>query len=283
MESNHWAEALADWTDYQLAGNRRPGTIAKRLYHLKVLARTHPDPWQVTMQQLAAFLANPGWGPATKKSWRTSLVVFYRWAIAAGRLNRSPADLLPTVLVPRRPVLVPPEQLIDDAIAAASSRDRLMLLLASRAGLRRVEIARLRWDDVADTHLVVREGKGGHSRIVPLVPQLRAELGAVRRRRLRGELEDGWRYRVDPGSRWVFPARAGGPMSPDTVGPIITRGLGAEATSRDLRRRFATRAHQGTHDLRAVQELLGHASITTTQVYVAVGGDDLVAAVLAAA
>ena len=274
---------MPSYSTWLKAGNRSPGTIRLRTYYLNRLACVHADPWGVTPDQLAAWLAQPDWSPQTRKSARAALVGFYRWATLTGRLDTSPADALLPVLVPRRPVTVPDDQLIDAALAVASQRDRLMILLGSRAGLRRAEIAGLAWDDITDTALVVRAGKGGHARVVPLSTQLRHELDAERCRRRRGELGTGWRYQVDPGSRWVFPAQRGGPMSPDTVGAIITRALNTVETSHGLRRRFATRAYRGTRDIRAVQELLGHASVATTQRYVATGRDDLVAAVDAAA
>lgn len=59
--------------------------------------------------------------------------------------------------------------------------------------------------------------------------------------------------------------------------------MGRAATAHQLRHRFASAAYRATHDIRSVQELLGHASVATTQVYVAVPGEALRAAVAAAA
>jgi integrase/recombinase XerC len=92
--------------------------------------------------------------------------------------------------------------------------------------------------------------------------------------RLRAELED------RPGG-FLFPGRFAGHVHPATVQKQVKRASGTAPHA--LRHRFATRAYAGTRDLFAVQQLLGHASPETTQVYVAVAGDALVAAVAAAA
>ncbi len=72
-------------------------------------------------------------------------------------------------------------------------------------------------------------------------------------------------------------------MHVDAVGKAMRRALGFASSAHALRHRFATRAYAGTHDLLAVQRLLGHASPATTQIYVAVSDDALRAAVAAAA
>jgi site-specific recombinase XerD len=74
----------------------------------------------------------------------------------------------------------------------------------------------------------------------------------------------------------VFPNGAGGHLTADHVGRLIRRHLGHGAHT--LRHRYATRAYAGSHDLRAVQELLGHASPTTTARYVSTGEQQLHAA-----
>jgi integrase/recombinase XerC len=72
-------------------------------------------------------------------------------------------------------------------------------------------------------------------------------------------------------------------VHPDYVGKRVKAALGGTWTTHSCRHRFATRAYAGTHDLRAVQLLLGHSKPETTARYVAVAHDDLLAAVLAVA
>lgn len=118
-----------------------------------------------------------------------------------------------------------------------------MVRLAGACGLRRAEIAQLRGDDI-DNGWVRVTGKGGQVRAVPLPDDL-AWLGGV----------DGW----------VFPNGRGGHLAPDTVGRLLRQVLGRGGHT--LRHRYATTVYAGTGDLRAVQELLGHASPVTTARY----------------
>lgn len=273
---------LDDYALYLRSGARRPLTIRKRLYYLNRLQASFPEILDVSGRDLVAWTASFDWAPETRRNVRQTLRGFYAWAVALGYLDASPAVILPAVKIPRRRVAVIPESVIDAALDRASDRDRLMLLLGSRAGLRRGEIAALAWADVTDLHLFVRDGKGGTSRVLPMPRELGRLLAAERASRRAGRVGEGWRYKVDPSSEFVFPAQRGGHMSADTVGGCIDRALGV-ASSHALRRRFATQAHKGTRDIRAVQELLGHASVTTTQLYVDVSEDDLRAAIDAAA
>jgi site-specific recombinase XerD len=82
---------------------------------------------------------------------------------------------------------------------------------------------------------------------------------------------------------WLFPNGSGGHLSPWMVGQLVARVLPAQWTMHTLRHRFASRAYRGTRNLRAVQVLLGHASIATTERYTAVDDSEIRAAMTAAA
>ena len=83
---------------------------------------------------------------------------------------------------------------------------------------------------------------------------------------------------------WLFPAwPAGGHLSPERVGKLVAAALPAGWTMHKLRHRFATRVYRGSRNLRAVQVLLGHASIATTERYTAVDDDEIRAAMMSAA
>ena len=82
--------------------------------------------------------------------------------------------------------------------------------------------------------------------------------------------------------RLAFPDGFGGHLSPAWVGELVAGVLPAGYTMHTLRHRFVSRAYRGTRNLRAVQTLLGHASIATTERYLAVDDDEIRAAMLAA-
>lgn len=81
----------------------------------------------------------------------------------------------------------------------------------------------------------------------------------------------------------AFPGQIDGHLSAGYVSKLISRALPEGVTAHMLRHRFATKAYGASKNLRAVQELLGHASVATTQVYTAVDDDDLRTAAAAAA
>ena len=147
-----------------------------------------------------------------------------------------------------------PDAYIADALADPNidRRAALAIELMSTCGLRRAECARVRGRDVEavgqgwQLRIV---GKGGHVRVVPLPPTLALRL------------------RCTPG--WVFPGYVDGHISPAWLGKLVGRVLVEGYTPHKLRHRFGTVVYDQSHDLRAVQELLGHASLATTQVYVA--------------
>lgn len=199
-------------------------------------------------------MARYDWSRETLRSYRAAFRSFYGWGHAIGLTGHDPARLLrkvPATIGLPRPAS---EDVVSIALAGAPDRVWLMLMLGSRHGLRRGEIAVVSTRDLRvdghDWSLLVH-GKGGKDRIVPLL------LGVARMIRDR-----------PPG--WVFPNGLGGHLSPAHVGKLLARAMAHQATPHQLRHRFASKSYQATNDIRAVQELLGHSSVATTQRYTAV-------------
>lgn len=276
-----WAEAISGFLLWQQSSSRSVGTLEQRRWWLGRLAEVCADPWAATPQQLATWLSTPDWSPETKRAGRASVRSFYRWAVLAGHLESSPADRLDSVLIARALPRPTPAAVLSQALAAADDRQRLAILLAAYAGLRRAEIAGLHTGDLGDTEILVR-GKGGHQRLVPLHPDLADALRAEVRRRRQGTHGSGWRapFATVPG--WLFPSDLEDqPITPAHMGKLVRSCLPEGWTTHTLRHRFATAAYGATRDLRAVQELLGHAKPETTARYAAVPDGALRAAVAA--
>lgn len=275
-------ELIDAYRAWLVAGNRAAGTVRLRTHYMARLADAH-NLATVDALELLTWIAAPEWAGETRKSARASLVGFFGWAHDWGHRPDNPALQLPRVIVPRSLPKPTPESVLEAALAGASGRDRIMLMAGAYAGLRRAEIARMRWADIDGGRIRVT-GKGGRVRVVPLAAILSRELDAELRRRQRGQVGTGWRYVPDPASPYILPgARGTAHIHPETVGAVLKALLGDGWTGHTLRHRFGTMAHAGTRDLRAVQELLGHSRLETTALYVAVTGDDLAAAVAAAA
>jgi len=109
---------------------------------------------------------------------------------------------------------------------------------------------------------VLVHGKGGKTRLVPLLPIVTRLL--------------------EPRTGWAFPSPGGGHITPGHVTRLLSRALPAGWTGHTLRHRMATAAYAGTRDLLAVGALLGHSRPETTQRYVRLPDDALLAAVTSA-
>jgi integrase/recombinase XerD len=171
--------------------------------------------------------------------------------------------------------------LIEAAAAAPppeGPRDAALVELLYGSGLRASEVITLpRAAFRAGTEALVVRGKGGKERLVPLGPRARAAVAAM----LAGEAGP------RPGSsRWLFPARgASGHLTRQTLGHIVKRAAiaagidPARVSPHVLRHAFATHLLDGGADLRALQTMLGHADIATTEVYTHVSQGRLAATV----
>jgi integrase len=249
-----WLSVVDAYLLWLVAAGCTAGTVRLRRYYLVRLAQRHPHPWRVSEADLIEFLATEGWAAETRKSARSSVRSFYGWASTVGRIRDDPSRDLPPVRPPAGMPRPAPRQVIAAALAKAGRRERLMVLLAVLAGLRRGEIAGLHTDDITDDGggpaLRVR-GKGGRVRLVPLHRMLAAEMA-----------------RVPAG--FVFPGAIDGHLSPLWVGKLLSRLLGPGWSAHTLRHRFATDAAAGG-DLLAVQRLLGHSKPETTIRYTQIG------------
>lgn len=152
-------------------------------------------------------------------------------------------------------------------------RDRAVLTLLYGCGLRISEGLSLNRADAPLPETLRITGKGGKTRLVPVLPAVAEAVAAY---------VAALPFALSPDEP-LFRARRGGPLSPRHVQATVQRlrgrlGLPASATPHALRHSFATHLLGAGADLRAIQELLGHASLSTTQKYAAVNADHLMAA-----
>lgn len=261
-----WGKLVQLYCTYLVAIGRPPTTVGLRSWQLKHLAEiVQKAPAGVSQDDLLqVFATHTEWKPETRKSYRAAMRGFFDWAQRQGHLNDDPARDLPKFTVPRAAARPCPEQLYRAALARGDDRLALMLRLAAEAGLRRGEIAQVHARDLIDADsgpALLVHGKGGKLRLVPITDSLYEAIAA------RGG--------------WAFPSQRGEHLTARTIGAMCSQAL-QPATVHQLRHRFATRAYRGSHNIRAVQELLGHSSIATTQRYVDCSEDERREAMLAA-
>jgi len=201
---------------------------------------------------------------ATRALYRATAGGFFRWACGLGEeLDFDSAELLPTVSVPQRPARAIADELLYSILARAQRPHLDWYTIAACTGARCIEISNLDREDITKEQVWIH-GKGRKDRLVPTHPLI-------------------WQMAQQ------LPA---GPIAVDADGSrldrrqISQRGnhylakLVADVTMHDLRRWFGTRTYEASGcDIRAVQELLGHAQVNTTQRYIATSARRKAAAV----
>lgn len=258
------------------------------------------DPAAVTVADVRSFVAvlyrrNDAASIARKLS---ALRSFFRFLNARGVMSGNPAR---GVASPKRKKALPraldadaaaalveaPGQdgggrASEGALAPGVLRDRAILEVLYGAGLRVSECCALDLDDIdrdrygeGASLVQVRRGKGGKDRLVPLG---RMALEALDRYLAEGRPALRHPKRGDQDPRALFLNRHGGRLTPRSVQRQVARwalATGGEATPHVLRHSFATHLLDGGVDLRSIQELLGHASLSSTQIYTRVSLDHL--------
>ncbi len=234
-------------------------------------------PESLTVQALAdyvAWLNQRALAPSSIARHVVSLRMYYRFLQLDGRVVDNPAELLGSqTLWQKIPEVIPP-RLIGRFLEAPRRhdpfplRDRALLELLYATGCRASEVSNL---EMRNVHLKERycvcEGKGSKQRVIPL--------GAAARRAIRAYAEQergslAGRARNSP--PWLLLSRSGKRLRREAIWEIVKKyaarvGLPKNVSPHTLRHSFATHMLAGGADLREVQELLGHASIATTQIY----------------
>lgn len=206
---------------------------------------------------------------------------FFRFLLRRGTISRDPTASIAT---PKKEQQLPVHLTVDDMFrlldaprkdTPAGRRDRALFEVLYSCGLRVSELVGLEWADIDSALDLVRvRGKGGKERLVPIGRTALAALAAYRERvaelcprRLRDEAA-------------VFLNRRGSRLTTRSVARLVDHyiavsGIATKASPHALRHSFATHLLNAGADLRAIQELLGHASLSTTQKYTHVNLDQL--------
>lgn len=253
--------------------------------YLDFLSSLGSDELLATASQLQEFLnAQNSLGLAPSSRARTQAAVrgFHKFLMLEGLRLDNPAVKLESPKLPSRlPKALSVDQVLQLLSAAGPSfdedvldpiglRDRALLELLYSTGARVSELAALDLDEVSDQGLIRVRGKGSKERLVPV--------GSFAARAL-----EAYMTRVRPGlvkksTPALFLNQQGGRLSRQSIWQIIQRAgesCGIDVSPHTLRHCFATHLIEGGADVRVVQELLGHASVTTTQIYTKVTIDTL--------
>lgn len=280
-------DLLGRWlAQLSAVGRRSPKTVEAYRHdvarYLAFMGAHHGGPMgraalgEVTLAELRAWMAAERARGLSARSLARSLSAvraFYRWLDAAEGIDCAALHVLRT---PKRSVRLPrpvPAEGARALLGAVSSdaepwiaaRDRAALTLIWGSGLRISEALGLRQRQAPLAEVIRVTGKGGKEREVPVLPAARQAVE---------------HYRAlcphAPGANdALFLGARGGPLNPRLLQKAMAAarmalGLPPSATPHALRHSFATQLLAAGGDLRAVQELLGHASLSTTQVYTGV-------------
>ena len=257
------AELLQEYRATLVAAGRAPNTIYQRIGDVERFRAVIGDLCAVRGEDLTSyFAAHKAWKPEYRKNVATSLRQFYTWAHGRGSIAEDITTYIPHVPVPRQALPPAPEEVLEAALRNARHNVRAILLLGATLGMRRTEIATAHPRNRAGRVLTVT-GKNGKGRRIPLDDMTMAALDdlekpaesrrllfpGAERRRTPAPLHD---LQVGSRSAWVrveYPA-----FCVDVPGK---------------------QGFERTKDIRAVQGLLGHESLSTTALYVHIDEDDM--------
>ncbi len=278
LERAFWIEGFQDYLALEAGSSAH--TVESYVRDVRRLAayavsRKAPAPGAVTRRILRDFvyhLKDLGLAPTSIRRQISATRTYYRFLVGEGHVARDPSDRLELPKTWRRVPEVLTLTEVEALLGVANPdeplawRDRSLLEVAYATGVRVSELVGLATDDIWFNEALVRAfGKGGKERLIPIG---RRALGAaaIYARETRPTLDRG-----QGGGRFFLNAR-GRPLSRVGAWGIIKKtaeraGLAKRVTPHTLRHTFATHLLEGGADLRAVQEMLGHADLTTTQLY----------------
>lgn len=227
------------------------------------------------LSQFVVFLKNQKLAPSSISRHIVAVRMFYKYLQLEGAIQDNPAELLISQKMWQRVPKVLTQSSVERFLTSPQKqdklwlRDRAILELMYATGCRVSEVANLL---VANVHLdegyCLAEGKGSKQRMVPLGRQA-IEVVAQYLKDMRPELSRGRDLSVCP---WMIVSRTGRRLRREAIWELVKRyairaGVDPSITPHTLRHSFATHLLSGGADLRMIQEMLGHASIQTTQIY----------------
>lgn len=283
-----WDSLLREYEEY-LALSRHLSVNSVRAYmaNLRQLVTALDVPVRdVTLQSLRLWLADlmeAGAASATIQRRVAAVRGFFAWATEQSLMEVDPAARLRSPKRTRRLPVVPGRRNVDDAIRSTQARseegplavrDVAILEVLYGGGVRVAELCGLDLQDVDEERGTVRVvGKGDRERSIPLGAPAHRAVAAWRAVRPQVAVPDF--------TDALFLGARGGRIDPRVVRRMVheaTRAGGSEVAPHGLRHAMATHLLEGGADLRSVQEILGHASVATTQMYTHVSAERLRAA-----
>jgi len=228
----------------------------------------------VTIRSFLSHLYEKGLGKTSVARSLAAVRSLYRWLAQEGVVDQNPAKLVSTPKLPKKLPRVPTIEEMNGVLdgempeaAAFPERDRLMLELLYGCGIRNSELVGINLDDIRlSTEAILIRGKGKKERYVPFGESVKAGLGAylpARQRLL---------FAKKKNTPALLINHRGGRLTTRSVGRIIkkiavAKGLSPDVHPHTLRHAFGTHMLEEGADLRAIQEMLGHQRLSTTQRY----------------
>ena len=263
-----------------LEGRRSDHTIRAYGSDLAQLCRSASGQDDLTLDLLKNFLRTFGTTPVTRARKLSTLRSFCAYLRTVGHIKKDPTEVLDAPFrrkrLPKAISQLQASDLLDQVVTGKSSlRDRALLELIYASGLRAAEVVGVNLGDIeiSDRTLLVR-GKGNKERL--------ALFGQAAQEALQSYLLE---ERVQPlRGEPLFTNLRGGRLTTRSVQNIVKAwamrvGLSPEVSPHTLRHSFATHLLDGGADLKSVQQLLGHESLATTQIYTHISVERLKAAV----
>lgn len=253
-------------TELKLRGSS-PNTIKKYLYvNRNFLDSVKTSPEQVTEDEMKSYLADlldKGQENSSVALARSALLFYYNDVLERG-FNK----IKTPKILKKLPVVLTKEEIKRLIEAAGHEKSQLLIKLLYASGLRISECLNLKVADLEPSQHIawVRGGKGGKDRMVILSDGLVAEIQAYLRTQ-------------GITSGLIIRGRDGDAMTSRNAQKIVTAaarraGIAKQVTPHKLRHSFATHLREAGTDLRVIQELLGHASIQTTEIYTHVSSEE---------
>lgn len=240
-------------------------TIGERSTTIAAALPAWGDPRTVTSQQLVRWLGNPAFAQWTRITYFYHARSYFAWLLESNQISVDPTAGMKAPKQPNNRPHPLTDADVNAALATARGNLRAWLLIGLLAGLRAHEIAKLRGEDVDERTLFV-VGKGRQEAMIPTHPDL-------------------WGLaRHYPALGWWFPSprSASGHVAPESISTAVTRHfrrLGIEGSIHRTRHTYGTRLLRSGVNIRVVQTLMRHESLSTTAKYTAVDEVELTAAI----